>query len=75
VDALLCATEIQAGMVERNATKAIEQRVEFRLGINVGDVVAENGASEITTGLMARSRWMLSRASSTRPILAQQAAR
>jgi adenylate cyclase len=43
VDALRCATEIQNTMVEGNAEIAVEKRVEFRMGINVGDIVVENG--------------------------------
>jgi adenylate cyclase len=42
VDALRCATEWQAGMVERNAD-ASDNRIEFRIGINVGDIVVEDG--------------------------------
>jgi TolB-like protein/class 3 adenylate cyclase len=41
VDALRCAAEWQTGMVERNAG-ASDDRIEFRIGINVGDVVVEN---------------------------------
>jgi len=43
VDALCCATEVQAGMAERNATASAEKRIEFRIGTNVGDVVVEDG--------------------------------
>ena len=43
VDALHCATEVQAGMAERNAAVPTEKRIEFRIGINVGDIVVENG--------------------------------
>jgi TolB-like protein len=43
VDALHCATEVQAGMAERNAAVPTEKRIEFRIGINVGDIVAEEG--------------------------------
>jgi len=43
VDALRCATEVQAGMAERNATVPNEKRIEFRIGINMGDVVVEDG--------------------------------
>src|SRR5262249_26496842 len=43
VDALRCATEAQAQMAERNATVPRDRRIEFRLGINVGDVVVEDG--------------------------------
>src|SRR5205814_416513 len=39
VDALRCAIEIQTSMAERNAGVASEKRIEFRIGINVGDVV------------------------------------
>jgi class 3 adenylate cyclase len=41
VDAVRCAVEIQRGMVERNAETAPEQRIEFRIGINLGDVIVE----------------------------------
>jgi adenylate cyclase len=43
VDALSCATEVQAGMAERNATALPDKRIEFRLGLNVGDIVVEDG--------------------------------
>jgi adenylate cyclase len=43
VDALTCATEVQAGMAERNATVPNDKRIEYRIGINVGDVVVEDG--------------------------------
>ena len=43
VDALRCATEVQAGMVERNATTPADRRIEFRIGINVGDIAVEGG--------------------------------
>src|ERR1700730_16329439 len=43
VDALRCATEIQNAMAEGNAGIAAEERIEFRIGINVGDIVVEDG--------------------------------
>jgi len=43
VDAMRCATEIQDAMAEGNAGIAAEKRIEFRMGINVGDVVVEDG--------------------------------
>jgi hypothetical protein len=43
VDALLCATELQAGMAQRNVDVPTDRRIEFRIGINVGDVVVEAG--------------------------------
>jgi class 3 adenylate cyclase len=41
VDALRCATAVQAGMVERNATVPAQKRIEFRIGLHQGDVVIE----------------------------------
>jgi class 3 adenylate cyclase len=41
VDAVRCAVEMQQGMAERNAVSPPEKRSEFRVGINVGDVIAE----------------------------------
>src|SRR5215469_2854593 len=43
VDALRCAAEVQAGMIERNATVPADKRIDFRIGINTGDVVVEDG--------------------------------
>ena len=42
VDALRCAVEFQAGMSERNATIPAELRIQWRIGINVGDIVVED---------------------------------
>ena len=41
VDALQCAVEIQRGMVERNAAVPQDKRIEFRVGINFGDIIIE----------------------------------
>ncbi|MDH3673178.1 MAG: adenylate/guanylate cyclase domain-containing protein [Gammaproteobacteria bacterium] len=41
VDALACAVDIQRGMVERNQNESSAQRIEFRMGINLGDVMIE----------------------------------
>jgi adenylate cyclase len=43
VDTLRCAVEVQREMAERNAKIAADRRIEFRIGINVGDVVVEDG--------------------------------
>jgi class 3 adenylate cyclase len=43
VDALRCATGVQAGMAERNETRAADKRIEFRIGIHQGDIVVEDG--------------------------------
>ena len=43
VKAVRCAIEVQHGMVDRNADVPREQRIELRIGINLGDVVVEDG--------------------------------
>ena len=42
VDALRCATEVQAGLLGRNAMAPADKRVEYRTGINMGDIVVED---------------------------------
>jgi adenylate cyclase len=41
VDAVRCAVEVQRGMVGQNEATPPEKRIEFRIGINLGDVIAE----------------------------------
>src|ERR1700732_3385367 len=41
VDAVRCALDVQRGMAERNAEVPDEKRIEFRIGINVGDVIID----------------------------------
>ena len=42
VEAVRCAVEIQRGMAERNVKRSRRgQRIEFRVGINVGDIIIE----------------------------------
>ncbi|SED20651.1 TolB amino-terminal domain-containing protein [Rhizobiales bacterium GAS191] len=43
VEAVRCAAEVQRGMVARNADLPLEKRITFRMGINLGDVIAEKG--------------------------------
>jgi TolB-like protein/class 3 adenylate cyclase/Tfp pilus assembly protein PilF len=43
VEAVNCAVEFQRGMTERNSDVAADQRIEFRVGINLGDVIVEDG--------------------------------
>ena len=42
VDAVRCAVDIQRNMVERNAEVPTERRIQFRVGINVGDIISDN---------------------------------
>src|SRR6516164_7794290 len=41
VDAVRCAVEVQRGMAERNAGTLADQRIGFRIGVNLGDVIGE----------------------------------
>ena len=43
VDAVRCAVEMQRAMSERHADVPADRRIDFRIGINVGDVVVEDG--------------------------------
>src|ERR1700739_2591888 len=43
VDAVRCAVEVQREMIARNAAAPAECRIEFRMGINVGDIIIEDG--------------------------------
>src|SRR5215471_11762525 len=43
VDAVRCAVAVQRGMAERNINVPREKRIEFRIGINVGDVIIDRG--------------------------------
>ena len=43
VDALRCATEIQAAMAESNAPLPADKRIDLRIGINMGEIVVEDG--------------------------------
>jgi adenylate cyclase len=41
VDAVRCAVDIQSGMLKRNAEVPSGRRIEFRVGINVGDIIVD----------------------------------
>ena len=43
VDALRCATEVQAAIAERDGAASPDSRIEFRVGIHMGDIVVEDG--------------------------------
>jgi adenylate cyclase len=43
IDALRCATEVQGGIAERNAGVSTDSRIDYRIGIHQGDIVAEDG--------------------------------
>ncbi|HKN30274.1 MAG TPA: adenylate/guanylate cyclase domain-containing protein, partial [Roseiarcus sp.] len=56
VDAVRCAIEVQNGMVERNAGVAPERRIEFRVGIHLGDVVEESDGDLMGDGVNIAAR-------------------
>ena len=41
VDAVECAVDIQRGMAERNAGLPEDQRIDVRIGVNLGEVIVE----------------------------------
>jgi adenylate cyclase len=43
VDAVRCAVEVQRGMIDRELEVPEEQRIRFRIGVNLGDVIADGG--------------------------------
>ncbi|MET0167949.1 MAG: adenylate/guanylate cyclase domain-containing protein [Vicinamibacterales bacterium] len=56
VDAVRCAIEVQNGMVERNAGVPQDRRIEFRIGIHLGDVVEEGDGDLMGDGVNIASR-------------------
>ena len=66
VDAVQCAVEIQRRMARRNADVPPDRRIEFRIGINLGDIIVEEAIRSATRS-MPSSRISASRASRTSP--------
>jgi adenylate cyclase len=56
VDAVRWALEVQTGMVDRNAGLAPEKRIEFRIGIHLGDVVEESDGDLMGDGVNVAAR-------------------
>jgi len=56
VDAVRCAIEMQNGMVERNAGLPPERRIEFRVGIHLGDIVEESDGDLMGDGVNIAAR-------------------
>jgi adenylate cyclase len=56
VDAVRCALEVQTGMVERNAGLPPEKRIEFRIGVHLGDVVEEADGDLMGDGVNVAAR-------------------
>ena len=56
VDAVRCAIEVQNGTVERNAGLPPDRRIEFRIGIHLGDVVEESDGDLMGEGVNIAAR-------------------
>ncbi len=56
VDAVRCAIEVQTGLVERNAGVPEDRRIQFRVGIHVGDVVEESDGDLMGDGVNIAAR-------------------
>ena len=56
VDVVNCAIEVQRAMVERNAEVAPDKRIEFRIGVHLGDVVEENDGDLMGDGVNIAAR-------------------
>ena len=57
VDAVRCAIEVQNGLIERNAGLPPERRIEFRVGIHLGDVVEETDGDLMGDGVNIAARF------------------
>jgi class 3 adenylate cyclase/tetratricopeptide (TPR) repeat protein len=56
VDAVRCAIEVQSGLMERNAGMPEDRRIQFRVGIHVGDVVEESDGDLMGDGVNIAAR-------------------
>jgi class 3 adenylate cyclase len=56
VGAVRCAIEVQSGMIERNAGLPTERRIEFRVGVHLGDVVEESDGDLMGDGVNIAAR-------------------
>ena len=56
VDAVRCAIEVQNGLIERNAGLSPDRRIEFRVGIHLGDVVEETDGDLMGDGVNIAAR-------------------
>jgi len=43
IEAISCAVAVQRGMVERNAGTPQDRQLAFRIGVNLGDIIVEDG--------------------------------
>jgi len=56
VDAVRCAVEVQRGMIDREPMVSDERRIRFRIGVNLGDVIAEEDGDIFGDGVNVAAR-------------------
>jgi adenylate cyclase len=56
VDAVRCAIELQSGLIERNAGLPADRRIDFRVGVHLGDVVEETDGDLMGDGVNIAAR-------------------
>jgi len=56
VDAVRCAIEVQTGLIERNFGLPPERRIEYRVGVHLGDVVEESDGDLMGDGVNIAAR-------------------
>jgi adenylate cyclase len=56
VEAVRCAISVQSAMIERNAGLSADQRIDFRIGIHLGDVVEESDGDLMGDGVNIAAR-------------------
>src|SRR6516164_1706555 len=56
VDAVRCAVEMQNGMAERNTGLPPERRIDFRIGIHLGDIVEDSDGDLMGDGVNIAAR-------------------
>jgi adenylate cyclase len=56
VEAVRCAIEVQTGMVERNVGLPADRRIDFRVGIHLGDVIEESDGDLMGDGVNIAAR-------------------
>jgi adenylate cyclase len=56
VDAVRCAIEVQNAMAERNSGVPEDRRIEFRIGVHLGDVVEEDDGDLMGDGVNIAAR-------------------
>jgi class 3 adenylate cyclase len=59
VDAVRCAVDVQREMTQRNADFPADRRIEFRIGINLGDIIKDGRKSTVMASMssLASKRW------------------